>query len=84
MSVSFVKRSNLSHDNPKHLCPICKKFEFEEWASFDNCTVCGWEDDALQYEDQDYAGGANRLSANQYREKWLAGEIEPPEQDEEE
>ena len=84
MSTPSVKKPHFSFDNPKHPCPVCGKFEFEEWASYDHCPICGWEDDALQFDIPDYAGGANRLSANQYREKWLAGEIEPPEQDEEE
>lgn len=35
--------------------------------SFDVCHVCGWEDDGLQNDDPDFAGGANALSLNDYR-----------------
>ena len=34
----------------------------------DICPVCGWEDDPVQNEDHDFAGGANRLSLNAYRQ----------------
>ena len=53
----------------KHLCPV---YEFPEKDSFDVCQVCGWEDDLLQLVEPDFAGGANRLSLNQFREKWEA------------
>ena len=56
----------------KHLCPVCGMYEFPEKDSFDVCQVCGWEDDLLQLVEPDFAGGANRLSLNQFREKWEA------------
>jgi hypothetical protein len=34
---------------------------------FDICPVCYWEDDRVQYMDEDYEGGANDLSLNQAR-----------------
>lgn len=34
------------------------------------CTYCGWEDDGLQNEEQDYMGGANKMSFNQYKKFW--------------
>ena len=54
-----------------HPCPVCEKYIFEEYGSFDICPVCGWEDDNVQYEDRDFAGGANRLSANESRRLYL-------------
>ena len=56
----------------KHLCPVCGMYEFPEKDSYDVCQVCGWEDDGVQLEDPDFAGGANTLSLNQFREKWEA------------
>lgn len=58
----------------KHSCPVCGQYEFPEEDSFDVCDVCGWEDDAVQTEDADYAGGANKMSLNQAREAWKNGE----------
>ena len=48
-------------------CPICGKYEFEEYDDFDICPVCNWENDGLQYDDHNYAGGANDLSVNEAR-----------------
>jgi hypothetical protein len=31
-----------------------------------------WEDDPIQRDDPDFWGGANSLSLNDYRVKWLA------------
>ena len=51
----------------KHKCPVCGKHEFIEIGSFEICPVCGWEDDNLQGDDHNYAGGANDLSVNEAR-----------------
>lgn len=32
-------------------CPICGKYEFEEYGNYDICLVCNWENDGLQYDD---------------------------------
>lgn len=51
-------------------CPVCGKHQFIEAGNFEICPVCGWEDDDLQRDDPEYAGGANRVSLVQYREHW--------------
>ena len=48
-------------------CPVCDKTEFDEYSSFDICPFCKWEDDGLQENDHNYAGGANHLSVNEAR-----------------
>lgn len=48
-------------------CPVCGKYEFEEFGSWDICPVCDWEDDPLQATEHNYAGGANALSVNEAR-----------------
>lgn len=48
-------------------CPVCGKYEFEEYSSYDICPFCKWEDDGLQGDDHNYAGGANHLSVNEAR-----------------
>ena len=52
------------------ICPVCGKYTFIEDDNFEICPVCGWEDDGIQRDDPDYAGGANHLSLNQYREEY--------------
>lgn len=52
--------------NP-HNCPVCGKYEFEDYSSHDICPFCGWEDDGVQTDDPDYIGGANPTSLNQYK-----------------
>ena len=51
----------------KRVCPVCGKYTFIEDDNFEICPVCGWEDDGIQRDDPDYAGGANHLSLNQYK-----------------
>ncbi len=53
-----------------HMCPICGKYEFEDENSFDICPSCGWEDDAVQNDDPDFFGGANKLSLNEYKKQY--------------
>lgn len=48
-------------------CPCCGKETILEKGAYEICDVCGWEDDPVQSADSDYAGGANKLSLNQYR-----------------
>ena len=48
-------------------CPVCGKFEFEEYGDFDICPVCNWENDNLQYDEHNYSGGANHLSVIEAR-----------------
>ena len=52
------------------ICPVCGKYTFEEDGNYEICPVCGWEDDPIQKDDPDLAGGANDLSLNQYREEY--------------
>lgn len=62
------------------MCPVCGKFEFEDPDAYEMCMVCGWFDDNLQRDDHDYAKGYNRISLNEYKKKYLAGELDlPPE-----
>lgn len=67
----------------RRICPVCGKFIFDGVDNYEVCTICGWEDDGLQFTYPDYAGGANVDSLNEYRRKWNAKEIPPfPQYDE--
>jgi ribosomal protein L37AE/L43A len=68
---SFIKEG-VDYMNERIKCPVCGKYEFPQENDFDVCEICGWENDGVQYDDPDYEGGANRLSLNQFREKWQA------------
>jgi uncharacterized protein YuzE len=57
------KRENLS-------CPCCRSTALTTRGKYEICNKCGWEDDPVQAENPDLAGGANALSLNQAREKW--------------
>ncbi|MBR1270839.1 hypothetical protein JQ629_25520 [Bradyrhizobium sp. AUGA SZCCT0222] len=50
-------------------CPCCRSSVVSEPGNYEICQVCGWEDDPVQAADPDYAGGANELSLNQYRDR---------------
>jgi hypothetical protein len=53
-------------------CPVCGFNTLRADEIHDICPICMWEDDPIQNDDPDFWGGANDLSLNQYREKWLA------------
>ena len=59
--------------NGKHKCPVCGKYEFEEYNCFEICEICGWEDDGIQEKNPDYEGGANRMSLNQAKKAYESG-----------
>jgi histone acetyltransferase (RNA polymerase elongator complex component) len=42
----------------------------ETQGRFDICPVCFWEDDAIQSDDAEYAGGANPVSLRDARENF--------------
>ena len=56
----------------KYKCPCCgyKTLDEEPPETFDTCPVCSWEDDRVQYYDNDYKGGANRVSLNEAKENF--------------
>jgi hypothetical protein len=51
-------------------CPCCGFLVLDEQppGTYIICEVCNWEDDAVQFTDPDYEGGANLRSLNQQRE----------------
>jgi hypothetical protein len=53
-------------------CPCCGYLTMGEEppGTFEICPVCFWEDDNVQFEDPNYAGGANSVSLNQARENF--------------
>mgnify|MGYP000934988302 CR=1 FL=1 len=55
-------------------CPCCnEKTLTDDPGHYDICSNCGWEDDPIQREDPDYAGGANEMSLNEAREAYKQG-----------
>lgn len=58
----------------KHKCPVCGKFEFESYNSLEMCDVCGWSDDAIQEENQNYKGGGNEMNLKEAVEAYKNGE----------
>lgn len=60
----------MSEINQKgHACPCCGYLTLTSAnrGTFEICPVCCWEDDNVQFDDEDYAGGANRVSLRQAR-----------------
>ena len=42
---------------PVHMCPVCGKYRFTGYGSFDICKFCGWEDDGMEVDPYDKDGG---------------------------
>lgn len=49
-------------------CPCCGKISIEE---YEICPVCNWENDPIQFDHPDMKGGANILSLNEARRRFL-------------
>ncbi len=66
-------------------CPCCGELTMHEQrrGSFEICLVCGWEDDRLQWKDENEGQGANRVSLKEARENYKKyGVSDPKEMDE--
>ncbi len=60
-------------------CPCCATLALGEEAAYEVCPTCGWEDDPVQREQPDYAGGANGVSLHEARKNWREyGQAFPP------
>lgn len=59
-----------------HLCPVCGKYESQTYDWYEICPVCGWEDNAMQNEDPDCSAGPNKMSLKEYKQAYLAGEMQ--------
>lgn len=57
----------------KYCCPCCgyKTMEHKESEYHDICPGCYWENDPIQNEDEEYAGGSNLISLKVARENFL-------------
>lgn len=58
----------LKRRKKKITCPVCGQYVFTE--KYDICDVCGWENDPIQNDDAEYAGGANVMSLREARIAW--------------
>jgi hypothetical protein len=61
-------------------CPCCRYPTLSEPppGTFDICTICGWEDDNVQFDDPTFRGGANVESLAEARAKFAALEARDP------
>jgi len=51
-------------------CPCCGYKTLSELNSWEICVVCRWEDDPLQSDEPDFAGGANVESLREAQRNW--------------
>ena len=72
MADNAPKRTCFRLALPKYKCPCCGYYTLSEKAggSFEICPVCFWEDDRVQLQNPDLAGGANGVSLNEAREQF--------------
>ena len=61
--------SSMTTREPTFRCPCCGDTTIHEAHAYEIC-ACGWEDDPVQAEHPDRAGGANEPSLNEARRAW--------------
>ena len=54
-------------------CPICGSLSFGEDDDYENCDVCGWENDPYQRRHPDETGANNRWTVNSAKRAWEEG-----------
>lgn len=56
-------------------CPCCGKYtlELKPTNTFQECDVCHWVDDGVQYANHDFKGGFNKMSLNEARQAYKEG-----------
>ncbi|MDR1295487.1 MAG: hypothetical protein LBK59_11170 [Bifidobacteriaceae bacterium] len=52
------------------ICACCGFPTLPPGSIYEICALCGWQDDGIQNDDPDLAGGANKLSLNEYHARW--------------
>lgn len=52
-------------------CPCCGNFTLDEIGVYEVCPLCCWEDDPIQSQDVEFAGGANKVSLKKARANWI-------------
>ena len=64
----------------RYPCPCCGYLTLPEPppGTYEICEVCFWEDDAVQFDDPDYTGGANTVSLRQARDNYRALGVSEP------
>ncbi len=57
-----------------YACPCCRNLTLSEQppGTYEICPVCYWEDDPVQFDDEEYEGGANSVSLKKARENYQA------------
>lgn len=57
----------------KYTCPCCgyKTLDEAPPGTYEICPVCYWEDDAVQFKNPDFAGGANQVSLRQAQQNYI-------------
>lgn len=58
------------------LCPICGEYQMKHFGDY--CPVCGWEHTPIAFIDEDFLGGANTLTANEFRKVFQQKRKEDP------
>jgi hypothetical protein len=66
---SFIEEG-VDYMNERIKCPVCGKTQFSYANSYEIFPVCMWENEEFALNNPDEESGANKLSLNQYREKW--------------
>ena len=56
----------------KHICPVCGKYEFQEYDSFEFCPICKWHDDALLTKKPEMRGYYH-MNLNEAKKLFAAG-----------
>ena len=68
-----MKEIQEKQEEREYLCPCCGQYAFSGANTFEICEICGWENNRVQNEYPDFAGGANHMSLNEARKAFQEG-----------
>ena len=54
-------------------CACCDNYTLPLRSFYEICPLCGWQDDDIQNDDPNFAGGANDMSLNEAKEAYRQG-----------
>lgn len=67
---NYYSKAHYDDTNEPHMCPVCGEYKFPDFASFDICPICGWEDNGVDLDDENGGWGTNGKTIFQVKKEF--------------